>query len=519
MFNTRNVVFKDYNPNQLLLLPPSLESLIPSGHLVRTVSTLVDQMDITPLLRTYQGGGTSSYHPKMMLKVLLYSYTQKVYSCRQIAKALRENVHFMWLSGMQQPDFRTINLFRGERMKDVIEQIFSSLVELLADARLIDLKDYFVDGTQIEANANRYTFVWAGSTEKYKSSLQRNVRALLNEIDKINEEEDLHHGSHDLAEVGEQSQISSEMLERKVAELDAQLSQKSERKKKPPLKKAIKKIRKDYLPRLRKYEEQEKTLNGRRSYSKTDPDATFMRMKDDHMKNGQLKAGYNVQMGTQNQFVLSYTIHQKSNDTTHLIPHLEHFQDQFDRLPKRIIADAGYGSEENYTYLASNKTQAYVKFSYFHWEQKRKIRNDPFRPQNWEYDHLRNEYPCPEHRKLSSVSNKKRKTRTGFEQHKVVYQTDCSDCPLKEKCNPKYPNKRIEVNQRLERYKSKARRMLKSEEGKILRSKRPIEVEAVFGQIKHNMGLKRFSLRGIEKVNLEYGLFAMAHNLKKAGRG
>src|SRR3972149_7905510 len=183
-------VFKRY-PQGQLRLPTDLEELVPAGHLVRVVNSAMERMELSPLLRRYKGGGTSSYHPKMMLKVLVYAYSQRTYSSRQIAKALRENVHFMWLSGQSRPDFRTINRFRSTVMRGVMEEVFGAVVELLIEEGYIKLEHYFVDGTKIEANANRYRAVWAKNTQRYKAQLQEKIRGLLDEIARVNDAEKL----------------------------------------------------------------------------------------------------------------------------------------------------------------------------------------------------------------------------------------------------------------------------------------------------------------------------------------
>ena len=166
------------------LIPPSWDELIPAEHMVRVVNRAIEQINLEPLLRKYKGGGTSSYHPGMMLKVLVYAYTQRIYSSRQIAKAVRENVNFLWLSGGNQPDFRTINGFRGERMKGVIEEVFTVVLELLVEEGYVKLENYFVDGTKIEANANRHKVVWAKSRAKYEERLREKVKELLKEIER-----------------------------------------------------------------------------------------------------------------------------------------------------------------------------------------------------------------------------------------------------------------------------------------------------------------------------------------------
>ena len=150
-------VFKSYQQEQSLLFPPNISEMIPEGHLVRVVNEMINGVDRSILEAQYKGGGTSAYDPQMLLKVIIYAYTQRIFTSRQIAKALRENVNFMWLSGMSRPDFRTINRFRGKVMKAVINEVFYGIIEQLLEMGMIDLQSYFMDGTKIEANANKYS--------------------------------------------------------------------------------------------------------------------------------------------------------------------------------------------------------------------------------------------------------------------------------------------------------------------------------------------------------------------------
>jgi len=206
--------FKPYTPKQAMLMPANLDEMIPEGHLVRVVDEMIDQLDIAPLKRQYKGGGTSAYHPRMLLKVLIYAYSQQSFSSRKIAKALRENIHYMWLSGMSQPDHRTINRFRGVVMKAVVDEVFYGIVEQLFELGYVNLDKYFVDGTKIEANANRYSFVWKKSTDKYKANLQEKVRKLLDDIDEIEAEEETRYGDKDYPEMGEGIEIDAEKDEK-----------------------------------------------------------------------------------------------------------------------------------------------------------------------------------------------------------------------------------------------------------------------------------------------------------------
>lgn len=509
---SQHLVFKPYTFGQLIL-PINLETLIPAHHLVRVINEVIEKLDLSPLLKQYKGGGTSSYHPKMMLKVLVYAYTQGIYSSRKIAKALRENVNFMWISGNSQPDFRTINRFRGEVMRETIDEIFAVVIKLLIEEGYVKLEHYFVDGTKVEANANKYTAVWAKNTKRYMAQLDEKIRALLDEIDRVNEEENKEYWDRDLEEVGESGPIDAEKLEKRIEELNERLREEPGDKQ---LSKAVKQLEKEYLPRKKKYEEQEKNLAGRNSYSKTDHDATFMRMKGEQKGNAQPKPGYNMQMGTENQFVVGYSVHQRPGDTSCLIPHLDQVNENLGRLPENIIADAGYGSEENYDYLEDNELGNFVKYNTFYQDQKNKDKPDPFRAENFPYDEEKDEFICPAGRRMVYQETREYKTDNDYLSERRIYQCeDCGQCPLKQQCTKAAGNRQIQVSFHLWEMRAKARENLLSEQGKALRSRRGIEVESVFGRLKHNWGFRRFLLRGTEKVKTEWGLLSIAHNIAK----
>ena len=514
----KKVTFKPYTMEQPSLLPPSLEELIPEDHLVRVVNRVMDELDLEPVLNEYKGGGTSSYHPRMMLKVLVYAYTQRVNSSRQIAKGLRENVNFMWISGNNRPDFRTINRFRSSVMKDGIEVVFSEVLQYLIEEGYVTLENYFLDGTKIEANANKYKWVWAKSTAKYKERLQEKIQELLNNIEQENDAEQEAYGDKDLEEVGGDNKqggggLDSETLQKRIEHLNERLAGKMKDKQTT---KAMRTLQEDCLPRQKKYEEQEKILAGRNSYAKTDHDATFMRMKEDAMLNGQLKPGYNVQIGTENQFVVGFSIHQKTNDMNVLIPHLDQVQKRLGRLPRTVLADAGYGSEENYAYLERSGIEGVVKYPLFNKQPKRSWRKQRFRVDNWGYDPERDEYLCPNQQRLTYQGTRSRTTEHGYRTLIREYECgSCASCPLKPQCTRAVGNRRIGINPTLNRYQQQAREKLVSDQGRRLRSRRGVEVETVFGRIKQDWGFRRFTLRGLEKVKTEWGLLCIAHNLAK----
>jgi hypothetical protein len=283
------------------------------------------------------------------------------------------------------------------------------------------------------------------------------------------------------------------------------------------LKKAAKQIENDYLPRAEKYEEQERKLAGRNSYSKTDEGATFMRMKEDHMRNGQLKPGYNIQMGTENQFVVGFSLHQQAGDANCLIPHLTKLKNWLGRLPNNIGADAAYGNEANYAYLANeNVLGNFLKYSTFDREQKPRYKPDPFKIESMPYDELLDQFICPQQKRLRYLYTTHSKTKSGYQSELRVYACqDCHDCPLKEKCTKAVGDRRTRANFQLRVYRDWACENLLSDKGHQMRAQRSIDVETVFGRIKDCWEFRRFLLRGLEKVTVEWGLLCLAHNLAK----
>lgn len=500
------VVFKNQTGNSPELFPVNIFDRIPSNHPVRLVSKVVDGLDISEIIKQYKGGGTSAYHPRMMIKVLFYSYLSNTYSCRKIAKALQENIHFMFISGNSTPDFRTINDFRGKILKNHIQQLFAEVVRMLMDLGYVSLDVQYIDGTKIESTANRYTFVWKGSIEKYKEKLESKIRSVLSQIESSIQSDNQEQNKEELPR-----DINTEVLKEKLSQINSKL--------KEPTRKQVKELQKlqeEHLPKLEKYEKDLQIMGERNSYSKTDPDATFMRLKDDHMQNGQLKPAYNAQISTENQFITHASVHQTPGDTTTLESHLDGFENMYEKQSKEVVADAGYGSEQNYEMLENKQIESYVKYNYFHKEQKRKIKNNPFLVQNMYYNKEQDFFVCPMGQRMEKVGVSKRISANGYKSVQTNYQAKrCQECPLRGMCHKAKDNRIIQVNHRLNELKQKAKELLFSEKGLIHRSKRPVEVEAVFGQLKSNNKFTRFTMRGKDKVELEFLMMALGHNLRK----
>ena len=503
--------FKDTHQHQMHLLPPSLEDFIEDKHLVRVIDQFVTALSSKLWDKVFTGGGAPSYHPKIMLKVILYAYSVKMFSCRQIARAIRQDVTFMWLTGMQRPTFNTINRFRSEYFRNILEDVFTELLDFLHEKSYISYTDFFVDGTKLEANAGRYTHVWRKNTERYKSAVKERVKDLLQEIDRINQEEDEKYGDSDLPERGEDSEITSEEIQDIAKELNSHLSEVSDKKEKRKLKSSASRLEKE-TDKLSKYEDQEDLLNGRNSYSKTDTDATFMRLKDDR-----LRPAYNIQVSTENQFITNYSASQNASDTVTFPEHLEKIDQRGDEYkPKNYMGDSAYGSEENYHLLEQHDIHNYLKYNTFHHDKEKNKKKKPFHRDHFSYNSEEDYFECPYGKKLTFKETIQRKSKTGFISHIRVYEcAECLSCPFKAACTKSKYNRKIYYNPQLEQYKVQARLNLDTEYGLTLRKRRGIEVETFFGDLRQNCRFNRFLLRGLSKTEHELGLLSIGHNLRK----
>ena len=502
-------VFKPYYQDQLMAIPPTLDELVAKGHPVRIVNDIVNRINIQGLLDAYKIKGTSSYHPQMLLKVLVYGYVSNVYSSRKLEIACKENINFMWLSGMSYPDHNTINRFRGVRLKEALRSVFEEVVKLLASEGLLSIEEVYTDGTKIEANANKYTFVWKKAIQTNKEKMKKALGEIWQYAQSIAKAED------NLPEPPDLTDIDTEKVQATVDKLNAVLADKPDLDKK--VKAKLRYVSKEYPAKIAEYESKEVILGNRNSFSKTDTDATFMRMKEDHMQNGQLKPAYNIQISTSNQFIVNYTIHPNPTDTTTLKAHLEQHEASFGKTLKNVTADAGYGSEENYELLKGKDIEAYVKYGMFDKQQDDNYnKKQPFSIDKLYYNVEKDCYICPMGQQMNYIGDGKRKTSTGFEQTSKRYQAkNCSKCPLNGACHKSKGNRIIEINENLKRHKEVAYRMLNSEKGIEKRKQRCHDVEPVFGNIKQNHGFRRFMLRGKEKVAIEWGLLAIAQNIRK----
>lgn len=517
-------MFKNYTMNQLVL-PLDLEVKLQDNDIAFHVHHLVESIPYEAFEPFLRNEGCPPYHPRMMLKIILCSYTQSVFSGRKIESLLKDSIRLMWLAQGYKPSYRTINRFRVQpEVKDLIRQCFVQFRCKLVEEELIDQEAIFIDGTKIEANANKFTFVWKKSVEKYHHSLIEKSNQLYNElleneiIPEIERESDQQLSLEEIAQLVQQVDDVVTGYDKKIEatqDVPERKALRSERK----YPKQVRKQLIDFVLRKQKYQQDFEIFGTRNSYSKTDPDATFMRMKDDYMKNGQLKAGYNVQIATEGQYALAYSLFSNPTDTRTLIPFLDEIEQHYFELPQHIVADAGYGSEQNYNDILSNrKREALITYNLYLKEQKKKYKQNVFNPDNWQYDEETDTYTCPNQKHLKFQYHSVRTDHTGFQRNLKVYECeDCSGCPFRLSCTKAKEgnNRKLMVNEKWKDQKEYVRMKLSDEKTGAIYRKRKIDVEPVFGNLKANLRFTRFSVRGKSKVENEMGLALMAVNLKK----
>ncbi|GAA0335771.1 IS1182-like element ISSep1 family transposase [Bacillus carboniphilus] len=517
-------MFKDYIMNQVVL-PLDLEIKLQKNDIAYSVHDIVEQIPEEAFDQFKMQTGCPAYHPRMMMKIILCAYTQSVFSGRKIEALLLDSVRMMWLAQGQEPSYRTINRFRVHPdVKALLRDCFVQFRCHLVQEGHIDQDAIFIDGTKIEANANKFTFVWRKSVEKYSAVLMEKSKQMYDELVEKQIIPEIERETPEALSTGELSEVVDK-LEDKVEEINQKIEtsedvgeRKTLRSERKEPKQYLKQFR-DFVVRKQKYELDMKIFRERNSYSKTDSDATFMRMKDDYMKNGQLKAGYNVQIATEGQFTLAYEIFSNPTDTRTFIPFLNQIEQHFFTLPTYIVADAGYGSEENYQDVLENRKRVpLMTYNLYRKEKKRSYKKNTFNITNWDYDNENDTYTCPNGKHLTYRYTSQKTDRYGFTREYKVYECeDCSGCPFRSQCTKAKEgnNRKILHNDKWEQQKNKTKEMLSEKKTGEIYGKRKTDVEPVFGFLKANLGFTRMSVRGKERVKNELGFALMAVNIRK----
>lgn len=487
-----------------LFLPIDFEIKIAENDPVRKLVEICEELDYTELYKRYVRKWRK-VSPETLFELVVFGYMQKRYSTRQIEEACRTDIRFMWiLQNEPVPDHSTIDRFLDKRLADVIEDLFYQLVDKLYALGEVRFKNMFVDGTKLEANANRYTFVWKKAVATNLKKLEAKIEAQLPVI---------------AARYGMASWVSAEEAFEALYS-HAQMMRiefvHGSGKRKTQLQKDIEFIG-EFTEKKAEYLEHLGKMKNRNSYSKTDTDATFMRMKDDYMRNGQLKPGYNMQIGVESEYIVACGAFSNCTDVQTLIPFLERFFSRTGRRMEQIIADAGYESSENYMYLEEHGQKSFIKPTNYEISKTRKYKADRYSIEHMRYDEDSDYFICENGEILRFYREETKRTVNGYETHIRYYRNDsCEGCPHFGKCHrSKRGFREIAVNQKFLCHRRQSLDNIVSDEGVLLRVNRSIQVEGAFGVLKQDYSFRRFMFRGKRNIEMQFFLLAFAFDIQK----
>ena len=458
--------------------------------------------------------GRLRYNPVNMLKTVLFGFMTSGYcSLRELEDNCKVNIRFMYLMDHQTPSYRTFGYFINEILQDKIENIFNDINHAIFNDEHVDLQHLYIDGSKFEANANKQTWVWKKATEKFRYKLYEKITA---EIEEINAE---------IAWSGVQITTNteyvpdylSEIIEQLVLlwELDTSTFVYGSGKRKSKEQRHYEHLT-TFCQKLQEYIQKIEICGpNRNSYSKTDNSATFMRIKTDYMGNDQLLPAYNVQIGVADEYIAVVDVNHYRSDMDCFVPLMEHFKQTYGFYTKYPVADAGYGSYNNYIFCEQNGIEKYMKFPMFKKETKdRKYHEDPFRAVNFRIDE-QGVMRCPNDKAFHFLYRKNVRGNQYGRKEELYECEDCSGCPYAEKCKKTDKNRTVRINQELTSMHQEVIENLESIHGALLRMNRSIQAEGTFGIMKNDRWYKRIVRRGIHSVKLEVLLVAIGHNLYK----
>lgn len=513
---------KDYTLSSLyyqIKLPLDVEILIPADDPVRLLSAFVEGMELSDLYQTYGKIKKNQATPRQLFKIMVYASMNRIYSSRDIETACRRDVNFMYLlEGKPAPDHATFARFISLHFAQCSKKTLAEVSKLLYSLGEISGKSIFIDGTKIESVANKYTFVWKKAVTKNQAKLFDKILVLVEEC------EDLY--GFRITYNGKVSLHTLKRLRKKLCRIRREegiVFVHGTGRRKTRLQKSLETLE-TYIAKLKEYNKKLYVCGERNSYSKTDPDATFMRMKEDAMLNGQLKPAYNLQHGVDSEYITWLDISPRPTDTRTLIPFLKDMELYLPFKYQEIVADAGYESEENYLFLEENGQLAYIKPQNYEISKTRKYRQDIGRMENMKYDEKADCYYCKNGQVLTVQYEKREKTASGYRRTVTVYRSNgCSGCPFKTDCikgnNCKTPmedrQKVLYVSKKMKEKRQETLERITSDYGTQLRMNRSIQAEGSFANIKEDMEFRRYLYRGNANVTAQSILLAIGYNINK----
>jgi len=473
---------RDYNNKDKLLFPAAIGDYLHRDHLAWFIDEVVEQLDLSCLYKKVPSVGNPSYHPKMMLKVLFYGYAVSTFSSRKIARELETDVAFIFLSGMQRPDFRTISDFRKNNAEE-LPKLFVQIVRLCKKLGLVGLGHISLDSTIIKANATKEKTYDSEEFFLEEQAVAKKIKELLDSAQEIDEEEDETFGPG----------LRGDELPKELRSQQRRLEK---------LKEAKRQLEKEGLKQI----------------NLTDADATFQ-----GQRNHPFKPGYRAEMAVdeKEQVIIACDVTNQSNDVKQLVPLVEQTTDNLPEISTKdsviITADSGYSSmgslkeleEKGYldAYIPDVKYQA-AKHG------RRTDEDSAFHKKYFIYNPEKDVYICPEHKELTFSH---RKEDRGRRPGSIYLCHECNPCRHFGLCTRSPKGREIRVYDNVE-YIYKMRQKLSTNEAKRIYRRRMTIIEPVIGNIKHNLKFREFLLRGLKKVRAEFTLIAIVHNIQKIAK-
>ena len=460
--------------------------------------------------------GRPRYDREKLLKIVLFAFMEYGYcSVRFIQKLCETDIRFLWLLDEENaPSHMTISNFIQKELSASVDSIFNDINSYIFAKEHVDTDHVYIDGTKIEANANKYTWVWKKSCLKSRNNVFAKLTSLIQEMNEIM-------AVHRRAVFEIRQEYAVEYVEYVLSTFLDAVGMKEEEfvhgkgKRKTPAQRLWEKVR-DCCKKLKEYAYKISVCgDSRNSYSKTDRDATFMRFKKDHMKNDQLLPGYNLQLAICDEYIAHYGVFAFASDMDCFQPLMDGFFKRYQKYPRYPLADAGYGSFNNYLYCELHNMEKFMKFTMYEKETKdAKYRDDPYRACNFDID-SEGYMICPNGKRFHFLKSAPVKGNQFGRTEEYYRCEDCSDCIHREKCHKSKENRVVRINEELTQFHKEVLDNLNCVHGALLRMNRSIQAEGAFGGIKWTRGYKRLRRRGIEGVILELGLISCGFNLHK----
>ena len=506
----------NYTPIQLKL-PVDLERIIKINDPVYSFSEVMAHIDLKKyFVEKEHETGRPRYDREKLLRIVLFAFMEFGYcSVRFIQKLCETDIRFLWILDEENaPSHMTISNFIHNELSCSLEDIFNDINSYIFGQEDVDMNHAYIDGTKIEANANKYTWVWKKSCIKSRNNVFGKLSLLLDDVNQV-----MVFYRRAVFEVRQEYAIEYvEYILRTFLE-SAGVTEKDfvygKGKRKTTIQRLYERVY-DCYKKLRSYAQKIHICGeNRNSYSKTDHDATFMRFKKDHMRNDQLLPGYNLQMVICDEFIAHYGVYAFASDMDCFQPLMEGFYKRYGFYPQYPVADAGYGSFNNYLYCQQHGMEKYMKFTMYEKETKdNNYRNNPYRACNFAID-CEGYMVCPNGKRFYFLRSAPVKGNQ-FGRTEEYYQCEnCVGCPHRETCHKSKENRIVRINEELTKFHNEVLSNLNCVHGALLRMNRSIQAEGAFGGIKWNKGYKRLRRRGLEGVILELGLISCGFNLYK----